>query len=136
MRILSSPFNASPCLWVQVTVGFSEFPLVIVLSSSASAIAYPMLFGAFFGTMTMSDFSTATMSGLRPRALPDRSAWLKLPADTAEISRFSSIERPRMHRFLDSVGSVDDSLIYAAAPCCLPLRTTKSAPQMGDFGAQ
>ena len=58
-RILSSPFNASPCLWVQVAAGFSEFPLVIVLSSSASAIAYSMLFGAFFGTMPMSDFSTA-----------------------------------------------------------------------------
>ncbi len=135
-RILSSLFNASPCLRVQVAVSFSEFPLVIGLPSSASAIAYPILFGAFFGTITMSDFSLAYMSGLWPRAFPDRSARLLLLTDTNEISRFSNIERPRMHRFLDSAGSVRDSLINAARPFCLSLRTNRLAPRKGDFGAQ
>jgi hypothetical protein len=76
LRILSSPLNACPCLWVQVAVGSSEFPLVIVLPSSASAIAYPILFGAFFGNMLMSDFSTAFMPGFRPQTFSGRSTGL------------------------------------------------------------
>lgn len=105
---------------VTVAVSFSGFPLVIGLPSSASAIAYPILFGAFFGTITMSDFSLACMSGLWPRAFPDRSARLLPLTDTNEISRFSNIERPRMHRFLDSAGPVGDSLGNAEHRIALP----------------
>ena len=54
---------------------------------------------------------------------------------TSEISRFSIIEFPRMHRVSDSAGSVYDSLYFAASQCCLPLQVTRSAPRKGDFGA-
>jgi hypothetical protein len=66
---------------VQVAIGSSEFPLVIVLPSSASAIAYPILFGTFFGNMLMSDFSAAFMPGLRLQTFPGRSncdQWIPL----------------------------------------------------------
>ena len=53
-----------------------------------------------------------------------------------EISRFSIIEFPRMHRVSDSAGPVDGSLFNAVSQCCLPLRTTRSASRIGDFGAQ
>lgn len=59
-----------------------------------------------------------------------------LPTGTAEISRFSNIECPRMLRFFDSAGPVRDfAAPVAAIPCCLPCLTTRSAPRMGDFGA-
>jgi hypothetical protein len=54
----------------------SEFPLVTGLSSSTSAIGQPILFGSFFGTTPVSDFSAAFTSGLRPQAFPDRPASL------------------------------------------------------------
>ena len=119
-RILSSLFNAYPCFCAQVAVSFSEFPLVIVLPSGASATAYPILFGALFGTITMSDFSLVYMSGVRPQTFPNRSTGLLPLTDTNEISRFSNIERPRMHRFLDSAGSVGGSLYNAVHRVALP----------------
>jgi hypothetical protein len=56
--------------------------------------------------------------------------------ETMEISRFSSIECPRMHRVSDSAGPGENSLSNAILQCCLPPRTTRSASRMGDFGAQ
>jgi len=86
-----------------------KFPLVTVLPSSASAIGQTILFGAFFGTVTMSDFSVACMSGFRPQTFPNRPANFLL-SGTAEISRFSNIKCPRMLRVFDSVGSIYGSL--------------------------
>ena len=54
---LSKQVKASPCLCVQIADSFPEFPLAIGLPSSTSATGNPVLFGAFFGTITMSDFS-------------------------------------------------------------------------------
>ena len=82
----------------------------------------------------MSDFSLAFTSGLWPQAFPDRSACYLTEA--MEISRFSSIECPRMHRVSDSAGPGEDSLANVLLQCCLPPRTTWSASRMGDFGAQ
>jgi len=81
-----------------------NFPLVTGLPSRTSAMTYDhiMLFGSFSGTTPMSDFSAAYMSGLRPQAFPYRPA-ATYSAGTAEISRFSNIEHPHMHRVLDSV---------------------------------
>ena len=59
-----------------------------------------------------------------------------LPTGTAEISRFSNIEFPRMLRVFDSAEPVYGSLRNAITPCCLPHRFTRSAPRTGDFGAQ
>ena len=53
---------------------FTEFPSVTGLSSRASAVeSDSALFGSFFGTTPMSDFSVAYTSGLWPQAFPDRS---------------------------------------------------------------
>lgn len=57
-------------------------------------------------------------------------------ADAAEISRFSNIECPRMLRVSDSAGSIYNSLLNAVISYCLPYRFTRSAPWIGDFGAQ
>ena len=40
--------------------------------------------------------------------------------NTNDISRFSNIERPRMHRFLNSAGPVGDSLDNAEHRIALP----------------
>ena len=53
---------------------FTEFPSVTGLSSRASAVeSDSALFGSFFVTTPMSDFSVAYTSGLWPQAFPDRS---------------------------------------------------------------
>ena len=57
-------------------------------------------------------------------------------ADAAEICRFSNIECPRMLRVSDSAGSIYNSLLNAVISYCLPYRFTRSAPWIGDFGAQ
>jgi hypothetical protein len=51
-----------------------KFPLVSGLPSGASAaVSASALFDPFFGTMPLSDFSIAYISGLRPQAFPVRS---------------------------------------------------------------
>jgi hypothetical protein len=55
--------------------------------------------------------------------------------EAMEISRFSNLECPRMHRVSDSAGPVEGSLANVCIQGCLPLRTTGSASRMGDFGA-
>ena len=114
---------------------FTEFPSVTGLPSRASAVeSDSTLFGSFFGSTPMSDFSIAYTSGLWPQAFPDRSG--KNQPEAMEFSRFSSIECPRMHRVSDSAGPVEGSLSNVLLQCCLPPRTTRSASRMGDFGAQ
>ena len=93
------------------------------------------LFGSFFGTTPMSDCSTACMQGLRPRAFPYRPACC-FSAGAAELSRFSNIECPRMLRFYDSAGPVNDWLDDVVARGAFPTYHTRSAPLKGDFGAQ
>ena len=134
--------KSTQCLLLPLRTGrrrsFQNFPLVTVLPSgtSAAVLGNPALFGSFSGTMLVSDFSVAYVLGLWPQAFPNRPGVLFCLPKTSEISRFSSIERPRMHRFLDSAGSMHDSLVNVVTSCCLPLRTTGSAPRKGDFGAQ
>lgn len=73
----SSQVNDSPLsLRTGRSQSFQKFPLVIVLSSSTSAVPLGNgpLFGTFFGTMLMSDFSTAYTPGLWSQTFPGRPA--------------------------------------------------------------
>ena len=108
-RILSSPCNVFPCRCVQVTVVLSRISFGHRPSlRSLRQRFHSFLFGSFLGTMPMSDFSAACMSGsyavrfLRPIH--------STAMDAAETSRFSCIECPRMLRVFDSAGPVLDSL--------------------------
>jgi len=70
--------NAKPLVWIRCADhrrSFQNSPLVTVLSSRASAAdrVLPALFGPFFGTMLVSDFSTAYMLGLWSQTFPNRS---------------------------------------------------------------
>ncbi len=134
-RILSSPFNCFPRLCVQVADDFPEFPLVISLPSGTSA------------TSEDTSYCSAPSSVLRrcqtarQRACKDYGHWpsLTVPpifrSGTAELSRFSSIECPRMHRVFDSAGP-NSNLLLARCSWCLPDSSTRSAPRTPDFGAQ
>ena len=56
--------------------------------------------------------------------------------ETFEISRFSSIERPRMHRVSDSAGP-KYVLPYSDISCvAFPTTIHSRHPGLGDFGAQ
>ncbi len=135
-RILSSPLNASPCLCVQFAVVSSENfpwspafppvppPLVTQLCSVPSSVLCRCL---------TSQRRTRQDCGHGPSLADPPSC---LTAGTAEISRFSNIEFPRMLRVFDSAEPVYGSLRNAITPCCLPHRFTRSAPRTGDFGAQ
>jgi hypothetical protein len=115
---------------------FTEFPSVTGLPSRASAVeCTSTLFGSFFGTTPMSDFSIAYASGLWPQAFPDRSASLvsdrgygDLPVLEHRVSTHAQGLRLR--------GPAGGSLSSATSQYCLPPRTTRSASRMGDFGAQ
>ena len=76
-------------------------------ASSAPDAAAPGLFGSFLGTMGLSDFPPACMSGLWPQAFPDRPFHgLRPAAGTDGISRFSGMELSRMLRVFDSAGPI------------------------------
>ena len=64
------------------------------------------LFADVAGTTDSSDFSRAFMSAVPSVTFADRSKGeahqTSLPMETKEISRFSRLECPRMHRFSDS----------------------------------
>ena len=110
----------SPASAYRSQSAFQNFPWSPAFPPAPPLLLYPILFGTFFGTLTMSDFSFAYMPGVWPQTFPDRSDSMLLLTDTNEISRFSSIECPRMHRFLDSAGSVGGKLIYAEHHIALP----------------
>jgi len=80
-RILSSPFNASSCLCVQVADVSPDIPLGHrpSLQNLRPGVGHTRLFGSFFGTIAVSDSSAKCMSGLRPQVFPDRHA-LHLPS--------------------------------------------------------
>ena len=137
LPILSSPFNAFSCLCVQVADNSPEFPLVIGLPSRASAMAWETR--RFVRLLLWYYADVRLLSCVHVRLpvsdLPLPSRHL-LAAGAAELSRFSNIECPRMHRVSDSAGPDNDSLFICRCLCCLPFRRTRSAPQTGDFGAQ
>ena len=101
---------------------YQEFPLVTVLSSKTSAIDWnnSTLFGFFFGTMTMSDFSKSLHVRSTATDLPQPLGLLQYQSETLEISRFSSIEFPSMHRVSDSARFDSDSLFYVAPDIAFP----------------
>ena len=60
-----------------------------------------------------------------------------LPAGTAELSRFSNIERKHMHRVSDSAGPGHDSpKSLVASRIAFPIVARGRRPGWGDFGAQ
>ena len=90
-----------------------------------SAAGVPVLFAHFVGTTKSSEFLLAFMSDFPPEAFSDRSVlWCDchpLKTETNRTSRFSRLEFPRMHRFVDSAVSAPISPIAIAAvlpsPC-------------------
>jgi hypothetical protein len=60
--IVSSMF--APVTVYRSQANYTVFPLATSLPSRTSAISHSILFGSFSGTMLMSDFSDAFMSGL------------------------------------------------------------------------
>ena len=69
-----------------------------------------------------------TCQDYTPQALPDRPATTQ--PGTAEISRFSHIACPRMHRVFDSAGPTDDSLYNAACRVAFPHVVQGRHPKM------
>lgn len=98
---------------------FSEFPLVIGLSSGTSAMGFPNLvrhLHRYYADVRLLSSVHIRIIRLRPSLTdPFRST------GTAETSRFSYIERPRMHRVSDSVGPVGDSLYNATHRVAFPI---------------
>ena len=106
----------------------------LFLQNLRGCLGKPALFGSFSGTMSVSDFSVAYAQGVWPQTFPYRSG--VCPPKTSEISRFSSIERPRMHRVFDSVGPVHDSSFNVIHRFAFPSNQRGRHPRIGDFGAQ
>ena len=96
-----------------------------LLPSMDSATGVPALFAHFVGTTKSSEFLSAFMSDLPPEVFSDRSVvecdCHPLKTETNRTSRFSRLECPRMHRFVDSAVSAPISPIAIAAmlpsPC-------------------
>ena len=104
------------------------FPLGDPLSASASAAPPWALFGRFAGTTGSPDFPRSSITGLRPQPSPHDPPPINTAGDRG-ISRFSRLETPRMHRFLDPAGS-DDGSRKRRHRCCLPLSMTASASRV------
>ena len=96
-----------------------------LLPSVDSATGVPALFAHFVGTTKSSEFLSAFMSDFPPEAFSDRPVvWCDchpVKTETNRTSRFSRLEFPRMHRFVDSAVSASISPIAIAAvlpsPC-------------------
>jgi len=116
---------------------FSEFPLVIGLSSRASAAdgivqlcSAPSL---VLCRCLTSHGRTCWDCGHRPSPTAPTDYYL---SETHEISRFSNIEFPCMHRVSDSAGFLNDSLYVAVPDIAFPIKSQGRHPETGDFGAQ
>jgi hypothetical protein len=98
---------------------FSEFPLVTGLSSSTSSMGSPNLVRYLHRYYV----DVRLLSSVHIRIIHHRPSLTDplIPAGTAETSRFSCIERPRMHRVSDSAGPVCDSLYNAAHRVAFPI---------------
>ena len=115
-------------LGVRSKLAGTSFLLAESLPSIDSADgAVPSLFADVAGTTDSSDFSRAFMSAVPSVTFADRSNGevhrSSLPMETKEISRFSRLECPRMHRFVDSAVSVRTLPKRCARCCLLPVRT-------------
>ena len=110
-----------------------------LLPSMDSATGVPALFAHFVGTTKSSEFLLAFMSDFPLEAFSDRSVLgcncHPGKTETNRTSRFSRLEFPRMHRFVDSAVSVRTLPRRFARCCLLPVRTG-SAHESGDVGAQ
>jgi len=108
-----------------VTANRTDLLFGDLLPSMDSATGVPALFAHFVGTTKSSEFLSAFMSDLPPEVFSDRSVvWCDchpLKTETNRTSRFSRLEFPRMHRFVDSAVSAPISPIAIAAmlpsPC-------------------
>jgi hypothetical protein len=90
-------------------VSLATFPSADPLPSTDSAAPPWALFAGFAGTTGSSDFPRSCITGLRLLAFPARPALPSPQAGDRGISRFSRMEIPRMHRFLDPARPADGS---------------------------
>ncbi len=118
-------------------VSLNRFPLASPLSSTISAhCSTPQhLFEGFTGTIGLSDFPQPFIAIVLLR-FTTRTSHCHMLRPVHGISRFSCIERPRMHRVSDSVGPLGDSLYNAAHRVAFPIVRQGRHPKRGDFGAQ
>jgi hypothetical protein len=120
-RILSSPFNAFSRLSVQVADDFPEFPLGHQPSLRSLRDSVGNTLSCSAPSSVLRRCQTA-----QQRACKACGHWPSLtvppiiPAEAVELSRFSNIECPRMHRFSDSAGPGNDWLVNAVAHGAFP----------------
>ena len=110
------------------------FSLVHSLPSPASAADGSALFGWLTGTTERSDSSTPFMRAVRLLPSPAGLGRLSPPVD-AEVSRFSCMQFLSVLGVYDYAGPVNGSR-FRRCPCCLPLLSTGSAPQIKFYEAQ
>ncbi len=102
-RTPSRPIDTRPRLCVRCVGASPAVPLATPLPSTTSAGDSPS-FGRFPGTAGLSDFSSASMVGLR-QCLPHPT---RSPPDTDEISQVLCKRLPGMLRVFDRTGSPTD----------------------------
>ena len=105
------------------------FPLAPPLPSTVSAAGAPALFDSFFGTMSRSDFPCPCIIGLAccfpmRSVASDNGRTRDLPVPAQVVSTRARGLRPR---------GAGGPLAITRLPCCLPLFSTASALQMGNF---
>ena len=116
------------CVWRETH--FQTFPLVDPLPSTDSATATgPVLFARFVGTTGSSDSLETCMSAYGFWGLRRPSRFPKV-VGISEVSRFSHMEFPSMHRVCDSAALQDGSR-SRRPPCGLPHKSTGSARRSG-----
>ena len=113
--------ETSPALCPEL-VSLNRFPLASPLSSTLSAhcSALQHLFEGFTGTIGLSDFPQLFIAVVLLR-FTARTSRCHPQRPACGISRFSCIERPRMHRVSDSAGPVGNSLHIAAHRVAFPI---------------
>jgi len=121
-RILSSPFNAYPCLCVQVADDFPEFPLghppsLRNLRHNVGNTPFCSVPSQVLRRCQTAQQRAYKDCGRRPSLTVPQGYF---PAGAAELSRFSNIECPRMLRFLDSAGPGDDWLNSVVSHSAFP----------------
>ena len=104
------------------------FPLATPLPSTAS-VGLPLLFGGLPSNMGVSDFSSASMAGLRLLAFPAPPA--PRGAGTDETSQLLCRKLPHMRRVSDRVGS---SQGWRLTPCAVLPSASLNSVGIPDSG--
>ena len=92
----------------------------------------PALFGGFVGTMGLSDFPCPCIAGLRSSTFPARPSGPSPRGRTRDLPVLAHGVSTRARRSPTAQGRPAHSP-WRTRPCCLPLRTTASAPWLHLF---